>query len=117
MVFDIDGTAVRWPDGSIGIVHQTSVERDRPGSRHASIAHLRVDRDGGRTLSGTLRLSFETLGALPGSTDGDQSKSAATAFAGWVAEKGLNDDFALKATITSGLAGRNRVEIHRLHDR
>jgi len=116
MVFDIDGTTVRWLDGSVGIVHQTYCERDKAGRGHAFIAYLRVDRDGGRTLSGTLRLSSKTLDALPGSTDGDKSKSAGTAFAGWVAEKGLIDEFALKATITFGLAGRIRVEIHRLHD-
>jgi hypothetical protein len=94
MTFDISGTAVRWPDGTEGIITQESFDRDRGrGGRHAYVVHLRVKRDGKPEISGALRFTFEAHERMPGRDNAEKANAVSRKLVSWVAENGLKDGF------------------------
>jgi hypothetical protein len=94
MDFDITGRTLRWPDGSDGVIHQESVDRDTgTGSRQAYIVRLRVDRAGGPSITGALRFTAAAHDHMPGRNDAEKAEAVALKIHSWVAQHGLTDGF------------------------
>jgi hypothetical protein len=94
MNFDISGRMLRWPDGSDGIIHQESFDREQStGSRQAYVVRLRVDRAGGHPITGALRFTASAHQHMPGRNDAEKAEAVALKIHSWVAQHGLTDGF------------------------
>jgi hypothetical protein len=105
MTFDITGRAVRWPDGTDGMIRQDSFERDKSG-RHAYIVRLRVERAGAPAISGGLRFTADAHARMPGRNDDEKADAVALKIVTWVALHGLTDGFYCRVD-----AGDSGIEV------
>jgi hypothetical protein len=96
-MFNLNGTIVRWPDGTGGTILQDDFTRDwSRGGVHAYIASLSVKRQGLPDLKGALRFTEEAYHRLPGTTDAERTSAVARRLTGLIATQGLTDGFFLK---------------------
>jgi hypothetical protein len=94
MNFNITGRTLRWPDGSDGIIHQESFDREKStGSRQAYVVRLRVDRPSGQPITGALRFTAAAHDHMPGRNDAEKAEAVALKIHSWVAQHGLTDGF------------------------
>jgi hypothetical protein len=94
MNFDITGRTLRWPDGSDGVIHQESFDRETStGSRQAYVVRLRVDRAGSNPITGALRFTAAAHAHMPGRNDAEKAEAVALKIHSWVAQHGLTDGF------------------------
>ena len=94
MTFDISGRAVRWPNGSDGIIQQEEFVQERSSaSRHAYVARLRIKREAKSDITGALRFTGEAHNRMPGRNDEEKANAVALKLVSWVALHGLEDGF------------------------
>ena len=94
MTFDISGRAVRWPDGSDGVIQQEDFTLDHgAGSRQAYVVRLRIKREAKPDITGGLRFTAASHNQMPGRNDEEKANAVALKLVSWIALHGLQDGF------------------------
>ena len=95
MTFDISGRAVRWPDGSDGVIQQEDFTLDQKssGSRQAYVVRLRIKREAKPDITGGLRFTGASHNQMPGRNDEEKAYAVALKLVSWIALHGLEDGF------------------------
>ena len=91
MGFNIDGTVVEWPAGSVATISQQTIQSEPD----TYVAMLRIVREDGSWSVGTLSVSFGAFERLPGTTDAEKSRVIAVAVAQYLPSLGLVAPFRI----------------------
>ena len=94
MALDLNGTIVRWPNGTQGTVRQEEYALDsRGGDRYEFVAKLKIERENHAPVTGQLHFTDEAWLRLPGRDDAEKSQAIGTVLKNRSTRTGLQDGF------------------------